>query len=365
MEAVDQMDLGVFMMPLHPPEKPTAQGFDEDLELICRADELGYREAWVGEHMTSRWETIAAPDLFLAKAFALTRNIRLGTGVYLPALHHPAELATRAAMLDQLSRGRFNLGMGTGSIPADRPFMGVDGSPEAMQERFVEGFEVILKLFSATPPWRHEGKHWTVELTGAQVDLDMGFPIRPYTLPHPPIGIPGYSPNSGSMRMAGRRGYWALSTNLAANWILGTHWDAYRAGLAEGGHPIDPAGWRVAREVFVADTDEEAFAYAIDGPMGRNFRRFMMPLLVRNTPDGLGTFKDDPEMPDSAVTVEFLARNVWLVGSPETVVAKINRLRDSCGRFGVLLAMGHDWEDPDRAIHSLELLANEVRPNVG
>ncbi len=359
------MELGLFMMPLHPPEKPIAQGFDEDLELVCLADELGFAEAWVGEHMTSRWETIAAPDLFLATAFPQTRHIRLGTGVYLPALHHPADLATRAAMLDQLSRGRFNLGVGTGSIPADRPFMGVDGSPQAMQERFVEGFEVMLKLFQVEPPWRHEGKHWRVELTADQMDLDMGFPMRPYTRPHPPIGIPGFSPNSGSMRMAGRRGYWALSTNLAANWILGTHWDAYRTGLAEGGHPIDPANWRVAREVFVADTDEEALEYAVEGPMGQNFRRFMLPVLIRNIPDGLDIFKDDPGMPVGDVTVEYLARNVWLVGSPATVTEKINRLRDTHGRFGVLLAMGHDWADRGRAIHSLELLANEVRPAVG
>ncbi len=358
------MEVGLFLMPLHPPEKPTTQGFDEDLDLICRADELGYSEAWVGEHMTSRWETIAAPDLFLAKAFPLTKHIRLGTGVFLPALHHPAELATRAAMLDHLSRGRFNLGLGTGSIPSDRPFMGVDGDPKAMQERFDEGFELILRLFSEGPPWRHQGKHWRVELSGDQLDLDMGYPLKPYTRPHPPIGIPGFSPNSGSLKMAGRRGFWPLSTNLVANWIVATHGDAYRAGQVEGGHPIDPSPWRVAREVFVADTDAEALRHAIEGPMGRNFDRFMLPLLTRNIPGGLALFKNDPSMADSDVTVEYLARNVWIVGSPDTVADKINRLRAQCGEFGTILAVGHDWEDREREIYSLELLATQVRPAI-
>ena len=360
------MNLGLFIMPLHPPEKPRAVGFAEDIELICRADALGFSEAWVGEHMTSRWETISAPDLFLATAFPQTSNIRLGTGVYLPALHHPADLATRAAMLDHLSGGRFNLGLGTGSIPSDRPFLGLAGDRQSMQERFDEGFEVILKLFQVDPPWRYEGKHWQVYLgeDQQQLDLQMGYQLRPFTKPHPPIGIPGYTPNSGSLVMAGQRGYWPLSTNLAANWIIGTHWDAYRRGLAAAGQPADPEPWRVAREVFVADSDEEALEYAINGPMGQAFERLMLPILAINAPGGVGTFKDDPEMADSDVTLEYLAHNVWLVGSPATVADKINDLRGKHGRFGTLLVMGHDWADHDRAIHSLELLAREVQPAV-
>lgn len=358
------MNLGLFIMPLHPPEKLPANSYAEDLELLSVADELGFTEAWVGEHMTAKWENIVAPDLFISRGFGVTKNMRLGTGVYLLSVHHPADIATRAAFLDHLSRGRYNFGVGVGSVPSDRPFKGVPPEAEEMVGRFRESLDIILQLWEAEPPWKYEGKYWTVELSDEWKELDMGYPLRPYTLPHPPIAIPGFSPDSRSMFEAGKRGWWALSTNLAANHILGTHHVKYCEGLEAGGHPVDASGWRVAREVFVADTDREALDYAINGPMGQAFTRYMLPLLTRNLPGGLSTFKDDPDMPDSDVTVEYLANNVWLVGSPETVAEKIERLRDQQGKFGTLLAIAHDWADRSRAVNSLQLLADKVRPAV-
>ena len=358
------MDLGLFIMPLHPPEKAPADCFEEDLDLLAVADELNFTEAWIGEHMTARWEKIVAPDLFISRGFAVTENIRLGTGVYLLSIHHPADIATRAAFLDHLSRGRYNFGIGVGSAPSDRPFKGVSPDPEEMAGRFRESLDIILKIWEAVPPWRYDGSFWTVELTDEWQELEMGYPLRPYTLPHPPIGIPGFSPQSSSIFEAGKRGWWALSTNLAANWILGTHHLKYSEGLAVGGHRVDLKGWRVARDVFVADTDREAMDYAVNGSMGQAFVRYMLPLSRRNIPGGLLTYKDDPDMPDSDVTLEYLARNVWLVGSVETVVEKIEKLRDQQGCFGTLLAIAHDWDDRSRAVNSLELLARKVKPTV-
>ena len=138
----------------------------------------------------------------------------------------------------------------------------------------------------------------------------------------------------------------------------------YSEGLAVGGHRVDLKGWRVARDVFVADTDREAMDYAVNGSMGQAFVRYMLPLSRRNIPGGLLTYKDDPDMPDSDVTLEYLARNVWLVGSVETVVEKIEKLRDQQGCFGTLLAIAHDWDDRSRAVNSLELLARKVKPTV-
>jgi hypothetical protein len=68
------MHCGLFMMPLHPPEQDPTQAYDEDLELLVRADELGYSEAWIGEHFTTGWENIIAPDLFIAKALPLMQK---------------------------------------------------------------------------------------------------------------------------------------------------------------------------------------------------------------------------------------------------------------------------------------------------
>ena len=104
------MNFGLFMMPLHPPHRSFADSYDRDIDLIVAADKLGYKEAWIGEHITERWENAPCPDLLIAKALALTEQIIFGTGVTLLAIHNPVELAHRLAMLDHLARGRFYWG---------------------------------------------------------------------------------------------------------------------------------------------------------------------------------------------------------------------------------------------------------------
>src|SRR5256885_5343209 len=106
------MQFGLFMMPLHPPHRPFADGYERDVAQIVLADQLGFREVWVGEHLTERWENAPAPDLLLAQALALTKTVRLGTGVTLLALHNPVYLAHPLALLAHIAPGRFQWGIG-------------------------------------------------------------------------------------------------------------------------------------------------------------------------------------------------------------------------------------------------------------
>ena len=91
------MKYGLFMMPSHPPERDVFQAHQWDLDCLELADNLGFDEAWIGEHFTSPWEPIPAPDLMIAQALMRTKNIKLATGVHLLPYHHPAELAHRVA----------------------------------------------------------------------------------------------------------------------------------------------------------------------------------------------------------------------------------------------------------------------------
>ena len=100
------MELGYFTMPSHPPECGLKEGHDWDLQVLRWLDELGYQEAWIGEHHTAPWEPHPSPDLLMAQALLQTKNIRIGPGGFLLPYHHPAELANRVAMLDHLSDGR-------------------------------------------------------------------------------------------------------------------------------------------------------------------------------------------------------------------------------------------------------------------
>ena len=91
------MDLGMFMMPIHPPEKSRTECFEEDIEMIVLADQLGFKEAWIGQHHSVMWEPIPSNDVFISNLLPRTKNIRLGTGVSILTQHHPVNVAVRPA----------------------------------------------------------------------------------------------------------------------------------------------------------------------------------------------------------------------------------------------------------------------------
>ena len=160
------MDLGIFMMPLHPPSRLAADTYDEDAELLMLADELGFVEAFIGEHGTMRWENIPAPDQFIASVAARTRQIRFGTGVVLMAQHHPANTANRLAQLDHLTRGRLIFGAGTGGITTDVELFGLDPNGDEIGRRMMRALDLILKFWTEEPPYDYPGEFWPMQSTG-------------------------------------------------------------------------------------------------------------------------------------------------------------------------------------------------------
>jgi alkanesulfonate monooxygenase SsuD/methylene tetrahydromethanopterin reductase-like flavin-dependent oxidoreductase (luciferase family) len=189
------MELGYFAMPSHPPECGLKEGQDWDLQVLRWLDELGYQEAWIGEHHTAPWEPHPAPDLILAQAFLQTKNIRLGPGGFLLPYHHPAELANRVAMLDHLSGGRLNFGVAASGLPSDWAMFNVDGMSGQNRDMTREALEIILKMWTEDAPWTHKGKFWTV--TKSEPMFDFLLPhIKPKQAPHPPIGVAGLSKGS-------------------------------------------------------------------------------------------------------------------------------------------------------------------------
>ena len=115
------MEIGIFLMPAHPPERSLYDATQWDLEIIELADQLGYVEAWVGEHFTVPWEPICAPDLLLAQALQRTKSIKLAPGAHLLPYHHPVELAHRVAYFDHLGPGALHA---RASAPAVSPATG-------------------------------------------------------------------------------------------------------------------------------------------------------------------------------------------------------------------------------------------------
>ncbi len=252
------MRCGYFAMPLHPPGADPARTMEEDLEQLVTLDRLGFEEAWIGEHFTAMWENIPCPDLFIAKALALTQTMKLGTGVSCLPNHSPLMLAQRIAQLDQMARGRFYWGVGSGGFPGDFEVVGVDPKSGEQREITRAVLDLILELWNDPKPGLYESKYWRFRIPEPQEDIGLRLHLRPYQRPHPPIGVAGVSAKSETLVLAGERGYIPMSINFVPPRILRTHWDAVEAGAQRVGRVADRSSWRIARDVYVADTNAEA-----------------------------------------------------------------------------------------------------------
>jgi alkanesulfonate monooxygenase SsuD/methylene tetrahydromethanopterin reductase-like flavin-dependent oxidoreductase (luciferase family) len=356
------MEVGYFTMPLHPPGSDYTKTLDDDLEQIVTLDELGYKEAWIGEHFTTEWENIPAPDLFIANALARTKNIVLGTGVTCMPNHNPFMIAHRIAQLDHMAHGRFHWGVGSGGFPGDFEVFGFDpltGEHRAMTR---DAVDLVLKIWDDPKPGLYEHKYWKFRIPEPVEEIGLRFHIKPYQKPHPPIGVAGVSPKSDTLVLAGERGWIPMSINLVPNHVLKSHWDAVEEGARNAGRTPDRSVWRIAREVYIADTTEQARKEALEGVLRRDFEQYFLRLMPRIKM--LHLLKTDPDMPDSDVTAEYLVDNIWVVGSPDDVAQKLRQIHADVGGFGVLLAMGHEWQPMDKWVNSMTLLANEVMPRL-
>ena len=356
------MQFGLFMMPLHPPHRAFADGYDRDVAQLVLADRLGFREAWVGEHLTERWENAPAPDLLLAQALALTKTIKLGTGVTLLALHDPVYLAHRLAMIDHMARGRFQWGIGGGAIPTDLSLFGLDAAdPAAVRARSAEVLEVVLKLWEAEGRVTHHGRFFDIETPEFDPVKDRGYYMKPYQRPHPPIAVAASTPKSDSMKLAGQRGWIPMSSSLLSRTYLADHWKLVEGGAALAGRAADRGQWRIARDVLVAPTRAEARERA-RVVLGRNYVQHQRPNRVGTIQ--MTSTKLDPSLPDEAVTVDYLMDNLWLVGDPAECAEKIHQLHEESGGFGTLLSITVDSDDAGWDHESLRLLMEDVAPRV-
>jgi alkanesulfonate monooxygenase SsuD/methylene tetrahydromethanopterin reductase-like flavin-dependent oxidoreductase (luciferase family) len=353
------MELGLFMMPLHPSYRAPADCYDRDIDQLVAADRLGFREAWLGEHFTEKWENAPAPDLLIAKALALTTRIRFGTGVTLLGMHQPVHLAHRLAMLDHLSRGRFNWGLGLGGIPTDMALMGLD--PAAARERATEVLDVILGLWRDGDAFEHHGDHFDVVAPKFDPVMERGFHMKPLQQPHPPIAIAASTPVSNSLRIAGARGWSPMSSALLSTAYLPGHFELVQEGAASAGLKADRRQWRIARDIFVGPTSKIAYERA-RAVMGRNYEEHQ-----RHSRKGtlqVQCCKIDPSMPDEAVDLDYLMENLWIIGDAAECAEKIHALHAAVGGFGTLLCTTVDSDDPSWDHESLRLLAEEVRPRI-
>jgi limonene 1,2-monooxygenase len=174
------MKFSLFMMPCHHPKDNPALAFQRDIGLIHLADELGFDEAFIGEHHSGGWETMPAPEMALSMAAAKAHRIRLGTSVFSAPFHHPFYLAERMAFLDHLTRGRAILGVGPCSLVTDKMLFNIEDAP--LVPMLHEAVDVIVRLLESDEPISHHGEYWQFD--------DLQLQLRSFQQPRLPLAMP-------------------------------------------------------------------------------------------------------------------------------------------------------------------------------
>jgi len=322
---------------------PLHQLYKDRLQLVEAADAAGFFCYHLAEHHATPLGMAPSPALFLAAATKLTKRIRLGPLVYLLPLYNPLRLIEEVCMLDQLSDGRLELGVGRGVTPYELRYYGVD--PAGTRAIFNEALAVLIAGMTS-PRLTFEGEHYQYH--------DVPMELHPFQLPYPPLWYPTHNPES--VEYAARNGYNFVGLGPAA--AVREHvdrywrtWELHRHDPGRlNGHVAAPKVG-ILRQVVVADTDDEALAMAraAHGDWYRSITKLWHDNSDHSV-DGLFAW-------ETATQYETM-----IFGSPKRVREQVGRLVEASGCNYVICAFAWGTLPQQRALHSLQLFAQGVMP---
>ncbi len=349
------MDFGLFSNGERT-NKVAADTYDEDLFEVTLADRLGFKEAWISEHLgtttTGRRDTLSVADMFIVKAAALTKQIRLGPGVRPIGMFHPVQVAIEAAMADHLTRGRYMFGFGFGGPATDGMLQRGLGSndPKLRRERMLEALDLIIRCWTATEPFDYEGAFWQGKGINALP--------RPYTKPHMPVGVAN-STSNGTAALAARHGFMPLFSQYDEAHHMRELHDVYVAAARDAGRELKLSTIRACRFCWVSDTTtkaKEELRPSITPALERQKRTFPYHFAKCLPPSG--------DVMD--VTWDHIVdTGHYFVGSPDRVYELIKNHYVESGGFGTLLLVcGKDYGTRQQRARSMRLFMQEVAPRL-
>jgi alkanesulfonate monooxygenase SsuD/methylene tetrahydromethanopterin reductase-like flavin-dependent oxidoreductase (luciferase family) len=334
------MEFGLFSNNRRP-AKTLGDAWDEDIFEIVTADRLGFHEAWISEHQTPA-------ELIIAKAAGMTNRIRLGSGVRPLGYYHPLQVALEANATDQLTGGRYMLGIGTGFHARNMEWRGLDATQARPMVEASIG--LILKLWASDAPVDYDGPYWT----GKQMVLQ----AKPVQMPHPPVAIAAVN-SASSVELAGRLDLSVLTGDFIPVERLREFGDILVAAQQKAGRPADRSKLKTTRVIYVAESDAKA-----RDDLRESYEQTIAWEIV-NTPHHQeqrippgGTLKD--------ITFDYLCdtRNLF-VGSPATVTDLIEDHWQKTGGFGTLMFhAGRDYATRDLRAHSMQMFMEQVAPRL-
>jgi alkanesulfonate monooxygenase SsuD/methylene tetrahydromethanopterin reductase-like flavin-dependent oxidoreductase (luciferase family) len=346
------MRFGTFSYNQSRPWIAEKQAFEELLEQILLTEKLGFDEAWFAEHHHSDYGMLASPNLIIASLAHRTKRLRMGNLVNVLPLYDPMRLAEECGMLDILTGGRLNVGLGRG-VPKDDMKHRLDR--ETAQARFEEGIEILMRAWSGET-FSYSGKAWGYE--------EISCRPQPLQKPHPPIYYGATSPDSPAM--VARRGWnLALSRQPLANCARAIK--SYREEHAKHPHLDGKGDAIMVRDVYVADTDEQAWRDA--GPQITRFWQLATDNFWRGdslSPDDLPKFTERYAYYPGGLNIKKL--DEWgtsLIGSPETVIKKARTMIEIAKPDCLVGMCSFGGLSHEQISRSIELFGTKVMPALG
>ncbi|MDE2745654.1 MAG: LLM class flavin-dependent oxidoreductase [Chloroflexota bacterium] len=338
------MDCGTFLLLQSPSAQDHAEVFARATEMAQVADRLGFDSIWCAEHHFSTYGYLSRPLMFSMHLAAHTERIRVGSAVVVLPLHHPLVVAEEIATADLLSGGRLDVGLGRGYQKYE--FERLGHTLDESRERFDESVDILLKAFEGKP-FAHEGKHYCFDETSI-------FPM-PVQQPHPPFWMVGQSPES--IVATAKRGFNLISGGFGIP----------IERLAEFRQEFDRAipdqaqrnSIRVSTQRPVYVTHDESELPEIVEQARWNMR---VTLSLRQ---GLARVDHGRAVAipfDKEPSVDDLLDRYFVVGTPDTCIAKIRQLREVMGidHFNANFWFGDLSQQ--QILNSMNLFAEEVLP---
>jgi len=332
-------------------DRPLARLYDERLTFAQAADAAGIYCLHVAEHHATPLNMVPVPGVYLGAVARATRRMRFGPLVYLLPLYSPLRLIEEISMLDHLSYGRLEVGVGRGVSPFELKYHKVEH--DQSRDIFIDALDCISAGLVADS-LSYSGPHFTYD--------NVPIALRPLQQPHPAFWY-GSSNTIGST-FAGERGLHFVTLGPMAT--AKANIDAFRHALMQRGGPAQPkaeftggVAIGVQRHVFVADTDAEAARFA--KPAMEAHLANLNWLRVKHGATGLTTRLN---VPRGANYEECVADGTVIAGRPQTVCAEIERQAADLGFNYLLTYLFLGTMTLAEALRSLQLLSTEVMPKL-
>jgi luciferase family oxidoreductase group 1 len=332
----------------NPLVKTEHQIVKEQLDLMQAAEDLGFDSIWPAEHHFTEYGYCASTALMLAPIARVTKRIRLGTGVAILPFHNPLRVAEEFALLDLMSDGRLDFGVGRGYQPIEYAGFQIDQSKS--RGLFKESLDIVLQAWT-TGKVTYHGEHFHYDEQ----------PVRPQPLqkPHPPVWVAGIS--NDTFAHVGK-----LGCNLLCTQVFGPFStdliDQYRGALAANGHDPEKKNIAVLCMAYVAETREQALRDFVE-PVLWYYRTIAKYIAGDRVIPGYEAYNDARALAAAANWDELIASGAVICGNPDQVIQQMEAVRDRYHATDVLLWTRLGGFESKNVMKSMLLMEKYVFPH--